>query len=100
MSAGTFDQFLVALGHSESGDAYNFVSSAGYLGYYQFGEEALQTLGFYNGDSTSALDFTGSWSALAQSYGVNSKASFLASPACQDAAAHAWFNWLDAELVS
>jgi Ca2+-binding RTX toxin-like protein len=98
VSTGSFSDFFVALGHIESGDNYSFVSNPGYLGYYQFSETALQAIGFYNGDSTGALDFTGSWSALAQSYGIHDKASFLASSAGQDAAATLWFQKVDADI--
>lgn len=98
MSAGSYAQFFQALGPLESGDNYSFVSSPGYLGYYQFAETTLQAAGFYNGDSTSALDFTGSWTATAASYGVTDTASFLASPAAQDAAATAWFQKVYADL--
>ena len=98
MSAGSYAQFFQALGQLESGDNYSFVSSPGYLGYYQFAETTLQAAGFYNGDSTSALDFTGSWTATAASYGVTDKASFLASPTAQDAAATAWFQKVYADL--
>jgi Ca2+-binding RTX toxin-like protein len=101
MSAGTYADFFKALGQLESGDTYNYVSPAGYLGYYQFSEESLQAAGFYNGDNSSSYtDFTGSWTALAASYGVTDKASFLASPAAQDAAASAWFQKVYADLNS
>jgi serralysin len=100
MSTGAYSDFLTALGQNESGNNYAFVSSAGYLGRYQFGEEALKSIGFYGGDSTTALDFVGSWTSTAQAYGVNSKESFLASSAAQDAAVHAWFDEVDAYLVS
>jgi Ca2+-binding RTX toxin-like protein len=100
MSAGTYADFFKAVGQIESGDTYSFVSPAGYLGYYQLAEESLQAAGFYNGDSTSALDFTGSWTPLAASYGVTDKASFLASPAAQDAAETAWFQKIYADLNS
>lgn len=98
MSAGSYADFFVALGNLESGDNYSFVSQAGYLGYYQFAEETLVSAGFYNGDSTAARDFSGSWTAMAASYGVTDKASFLASPAAQDAAATAWFQKVYADL--
>jgi Ca2+-binding RTX toxin-like protein len=98
MSAGSYADFFVALGNLESGDNYSFVSNAGYLGYYQFAEETLQAAGFYNGDSTAARDFIGGWTATAASYGVHDKASFLASPAAQDAAATAWFQKVYADL--
>jgi Ca2+-binding RTX toxin-like protein len=92
MSAGTYADFLVALGGIESGDNYSYVSPPGYLGYYQFAEESLQAAGFYAGDNTAARDFAGQFTATAASYGVTDKASFLASPAAQDAAAQAWFQ--------
>jgi Ca2+-binding RTX toxin-like protein len=98
MSVGTYSDFLTAVGQIESGNNYSFVSWPGYLGRYQFGEEALKAVGFYNGDSTSAIDFTGSWSATAASYGVTDKASFLATPAAQDAAMSLWLNKIVADL--
>jgi len=100
MSAGTYADFFKALGQFESGDNYSFVSAPGYLGYYQFAEESLQAAGFYNGDGTAARDFSGSFTALAASYGVTDKASFLAHPAAQDAAATAWFQKVYADLTS
>src|SRR4051812_38121683 len=39
MSNGSYTQFLSALGQNESGNNYGFVSSLGYLGRFQFGEE-------------------------------------------------------------
>jgi serralysin len=97
--AGTFAEFLTALGQNESGNNYGFVSSVGYLGRYQFGEEALEAIGFYKGhDGTPAIDFIGGWTAKAASYGVHDKASFLASAAAQDAAIEAWFARVDADL--
>jgi serralysin len=100
MSVGTYAEFFTALGQNESGNNYSFVSSPGYLGRFQFGEEALKAIGFYNGDSTSAIDFVGSWTATAASYGVYDKASFLASAAAQDAAGQAWMVDIDKDLVS
>ncbi|WP_334161914.1 calcium-binding protein [Phenylobacterium sp.] len=92
MSAGSYFDLLRALGQNESGNNYAFVSSVGYLGRFQFGEEALQAIGFYEGnDGTGAIDFIGRWTAKAAGYGVYDKASFLASPAAQDAAQQEWF---------
>jgi Ca2+-binding RTX toxin-like protein len=98
MSAGTYADLLRALGQNESGNNYSFVSSVGYLGRFQFSEEALQAIGFYNGDGTHALDFIGGWTEKAHSLGVWDKGSFLATPAAQDAAQDAWFQkvWQDA----
>jgi Ca2+-binding RTX toxin-like protein len=101
MSLGTYADLLRALGQNESGNNYSFVSSVGYLGRFQFSEEALQAIGFYNGDGTHSLDFTGSWTAKAQGLGVWDKASFLATPAAQDAAQDAWMSkvWEDATAL-
>lgn len=99
--AGTYGQFLSALGQNESGNNYAFISSLGYLGRFQFGEEALQVIGFYKGhDGTGAIDFIGGWTPLAASYGVTDKAGFLASSAAQDAAADAWFAKVWADVTS
>lgn len=98
MSAGTYADFINAYGQFESGNSYGFVSSPGYLGRFQFGEEALQAIGFYGGDSTSVLDFTGAWTPAAAAYGVVDKASFLAAPAAQDAALQAWFERVNDDL--
>lgn len=103
MSAGTYSDLLRALGQNESGNNYAFVSSLGYLGRFQFGEEALQAIGFYQGDGNPyAIDFVGAWTETAHGYGVWDKASFLATPAAQDAAADAWFGkvWQDAAALN
>lgn len=101
MSLGNYADLLRALGQNESGNNYSFVSSVGYLGRFQFSEEALQAIGFYHGDGTHALDFVGGWTAKAHSLGVWDKASFLANPAAQDAAQNAWFQqvWQDATAL-
>lgn len=101
MSNGSYAQFLTALGHNESGNNYGFVSSLGYLGRFQFGEEALQAVGFYVGDDgTGAIDFIGRWTGLAAGFGVADKAGFLASQPAQDAAADAWFARVWADITS
>jgi hypothetical protein len=93
MSVGTYAEWLRALGQNESGNNYAFVSSLGYLGRFQFGEEALQAIGFYHGDATPwAIDFQGAWTDKVHALGVWDKASFLASSAAQDAAGQAWFG--------
>ncbi|MCR5878707.1 calcium-binding protein [Phenylobacterium sp. J367] len=101
MSTGNYGDLLRALGQNESGNNYAFVSSVGYLGRFQFGEEALKAIGFYEGhDGTGEIDFIGRWTAKAASYGVYDKASFLASPAAQDAAQQAWFENVHADLIA
>jgi serralysin len=98
MSAGTYSDLLSALGKNESGNNYGFVSSLGYLGRFQFGEEALKAVGFYNGDSTWGIDFIGGWSAKAASFGVYDKVGFLQSAPAQDAAQQAWFANINDDL--
>ncbi len=77
--AGTYQDFLDALGHRESGGDYRAVNQFDYLGKYQMGEGALIDTGYYTPDGTSRNDwqkshFTGKG-------GIDSKAEFLASPA-------------------
>lgn len=98
MGTGTYSDLLRALGQNESGNNYSFVSSVGYLGRFQFGEEALKAIGFYQGDHTWAIDFLGGWTEKAHGYGVWDKAGFLASPAAQDAAQAAWFQHVHDDL--
>jgi hypothetical protein len=98
VTIGTYSDFFRALGQNESGNNYGFVSSLGYLGRFQFGEEALQAVGFYQGDQTSTIDFIGSWTQKAASYGAWDKTSFLNSPDAQNAATTAWFEKIDADL--
>lgn len=98
MSAGGYADFKTALGQYESGNNYGFVSSLQYLGRWQFSEESLKAAGFYQGDSTTARDYVGAWTPLAASFGVTSKASFLASPAAQDAALESWFRYVDNDI--
>ncbi|MDO8911433.1 MAG: type I secretion C-terminal target domain-containing protein [Phenylobacterium sp.] len=100
MAIGSYEDFWRALGQNESGNNYSFVSSLGYLGRFQFGEEALQAVGFYNGDSTSTIDFTGSWTSKAGAFGVWDKSSFLSSPAAQDAATQAWFSKVNDDVTA
>ena len=100
MSKGTYTDFLSAVGQRESGNNYSVVATPGYLGRFQFDEGALKAIGFYNGDSTAAIDFIGTWTSKAASYGVASKADFLASHAAQDAAILDWFNLIDQELTN
>ena len=92
MTVGTYADFFTALGKNESGNNYSFVSSLGYLGRFQFGEEALRAVGFYNDDGTWAIDFAGGWTGKANGMGVYDKQGFLNAPAVQDAAATAWFS--------
>jgi len=100
MSSGNYTDFLTALGQNESGNNYSYVSSLGYLGRYQFAEEALTDVGLYVPDGSGGnTDFVGSFTSMAAStYGVTDKASFLASTAAQDYAVGAWFNKIAADV--
>ncbi len=100
VTKGTFSDFLRVLGQNESGNNYSFVSSLGYLGRFQFGEEALQLVGFYQGDGESwPIDFRGGWTQKAHEFGVWDKQGFLNSPAAQDAAVAAWFAQVNTDLT-
>jgi Ca2+-binding RTX toxin-like protein len=88
--AGTYRDFLDALGQRESGGNYRAVNQFNYLGKYQMGEGALIDTGYYTPDGTSRNDwqkshFTGKG-------GIDSKAEFLASPAAQEAAIRAYMD--------
>jgi Ca2+-binding RTX toxin-like protein len=84
---------LTAIGQYESGNNYSFVSSLGYLGRFQFAEEALTDVGFYTPDGSGNMtDFVGGFTPwAAATYGVTDKYSFLESPAAQDDAVQKWF---------
>ena len=76
-----------ALLQRESSGDYNAVNSLGYTGGYQFGAQALETLGYLKRGSSkagnSALDDPENWTGKSQ---VSSKAEFLANPEAQDEA--------------
>lgn len=73
--------------NKESGGNYRAINSLGYIGGYQFGAQALETLGYLKKGASrfgnSALDNISNWTGKS---GVNSKESFLNNPAIQDAA--------------
>lgn len=76
-----YGDFLDDLGMRESSDRYDVKNRFGYLGRYQMGELALQEAGFLEADGT--------WTDLANSYGIFSESDFLQSPDGQDAAIRA-----------
>ena len=53
MSKGGMTEFLTALFASEGGVRSDVENKFGYIGKYQFGEDALFDLGYYKGDSSS-----------------------------------------------
>ena len=44
LNPSQLEDFLMALGHQESGNRYNVVNRFGYMGRYQFGKSTLRTL--------------------------------------------------------
>ncbi|SDD67964.1 hypothetical protein SAMN05428966_105150 [Massilia sp. PDC64] len=99
MSKGGMPEFLTALFASEGGGTLDVENKFGYIGKYQFGEDALLDLGYYKGDKSknrTALgkfkyDWTGDWTGK---NGATSKDVFLKNEAIQDAAARDWVNLL------
>ena len=88
--AGTYQDFLDALGQRESGGDYRAVNQFNFLGKYQIGEGALIDTGYYTHDGTSQNDWQNSH--FTGKGGIDSKAEFLASPAAQEAAIRAYMD--------
>ena len=76
-----YSAFLDALSKRESSGRYDAKNEYGYLGRYQMGKLALQEAGFQNADGT--------WTNLANGYGIYSEADFLKSKTGQEAAVRA-----------
>jgi serralysin len=91
---GTYQEFLVALGHSESTNRDWYVNPDGYAGYFQFGETALRMIGYYDHDGTAAIDWNGGWTANARAEGINSLQDFLNSHAFQEKAITEYYRYL------
>lgn len=99
MSRGGINEFLTALFSSEGGVDPAIENKFGYIGKYQFGEDALFDIGYYLGDSSSnrtisgkfKYDWSGKWSGK---NGADSKGAFLKSVAIQDMAARDWIGLL------
>ncbi len=88
---GTYEEFLEDLGFKESSGDYTKVNSIGFLGKYQFGEDALTDLGYYLGDNTGRNDWKGQWTGKD---GINSKQDFLNNGPVQEKIVRAWFDLL------
>lgn len=94
-SAGGLSEFLDALFASEGGGNTQIVNRYGYLGKYQFGEDALVDLGYYKADGSKNVgangkfkyDWAGAWTGK---HGATSKEVFLSTPEIQDHAAREW----------
>ena len=75
--------FFTALGQRESDNNPRKINRFGYIGKYQFGEEALTALGYYKKDGSRKNDWRGEWTGKD---GIYSKEDFLNSPLIQDKA--------------
>lgn len=88
-------RFMDDLAARESGGNYKKVNKFGYIGRYQFGESALEELGYYKKTVRRwgpKNHWEGTWLGK---YGINSKKDFLNNPHIQDIAAKELFirNW-------
>lgn len=96
--SGSFNDYFNRLAQSESGNSPDFVSSLGYLGKYQFGEAALEAIGYYRGDSTpNVQDFRGRWTGKS---GINSTFDFLNNERVQDSAIREYHRVLWTEITN
>src|ERR671912_1608941 len=81
--AGTYKKFILAIRTRESNGNYEFVSSQGEAGAYQFKEVALQGIGYYRPDGTDANDWNNGWTGKD---GIWSLSDWLGNPEVQDKA--------------
>lgn len=89
-------RFLDDLAHRESSGDYQKVNKFGYIGKYQFGEAALEELGYYSRVKNGRWNHKNCWEGLwTGKDGVSSKQEFLDNPYVQDKAAKELFmkNW-------
>lgn len=98
MSHKGLHEFLAALFASEAGGRHDVENKHGYIGKYQFGEDALIDLGYYQKDGSAnrdgkrfRYDWIGTWTGK---HGATSKEVFLSSPDIQDQAAREWVGLL------
>ena len=94
MSKKGLTEFLDALFASEGGSDYQVENKYGYIGKYQFGEDALVDTGYYKADGSKnrennkfKYDWIGQWTGK---NGAHSKDVFLSNPEIQDQAAKDW----------
>jgi hypothetical protein len=85
LSQNEVNKLKAAIAQKESRGSYTIVNSIGYLGRYQFGAAALNTVGFVNRSTTSnaALNNDSSWTGR---MGVTSKQKYLENGPAQEAA--------------
>ena len=83
-----------ALLNRESGGNYSAINSLGYIGGYQFGAQALETLGYLKSGASrlgnSALDNISNWTGK---NGISNKQAFLDDPSIQDSAVQENFDF-------
>ena len=99
MSKGRVKEFMELLFQKEGGGDPRVENPFGYIGKYQFGEDALIDLGYYKGDKSKnrtesgkfKYDWIGEWTGKK---GIKSKDDFLNSPDVQDFAAKEWIALL------
>lgn len=91
----TYDDFLSDLGNRESSGNYKAENTIGFIGKYQVGEDMMQDLGYYKGDSTGKNDWVGKWTGKD---GIYSKEDFLNNPAVQERAIKREMNLLNERL--
>jgi hypothetical protein len=91
--ARTYQELLIDLAHRESSNRYDYINSLGYAGAYQFGEAALQAIGYYAADGTNGhpYDWNGGWTGKD---GIDTLSEWLANSAVQDKAVGEWFKYL------
>jgi hypothetical protein len=86
-AGATYTDFLKALAQRESSLDPATTNQRGYVGLFQFGEAALEDVGLYVRDGTSANDWTGNWTGK---FGVTSLDDFFANPDAQTQAITAY----------
>ncbi len=99
MSKGRLKDFMELLFQKEGGGDPSVENPFGYIGKYQFGEDALIDLGYYKGDKSKnrtesgkfKYDWIGEWTGKK---GIKSKDDFLNNPDVQDFAAKEWIALL------
>jgi len=99
MSKGDINAFLKDLFKIEGGGDPEAINQFGYIGKYQFGEDALIDLGYYKQDGTNnrtadgkfKYDWSGEWTGK---NGIKSKEDFLHNYEAQDQAAKEWVRLL------
>jgi len=87
IAAGTYADFLKAVGQRESSMKADAHNPYGYVGLFQMGESALVDAGYYKADGTGKNDWTGAWTGK---NGVTSLEQFKSDPQAQIAAITAY----------